>query len=499
MKETIDGNKAFCPRSVAEAVLEHSKTTPDKLAAADADKAYTYLELAQAAGKAAQLLGKLSVEAGDYAVIECTQETDYLVLKLGCELAGVVFVPVEKKMTESRVQAVYEETKAKCIIGKTDYSQMGRFYSFDEVMKQIAEMPDGEASYTEKNTVSEILFSTGTTGQPKGIVISHRANIAIAENIKYGTEMKEDSVELIPLPLSHSHGLRTCYANLLNGSSVVVMDGVMNVKLFFSLVDKYNVNAFDISPTLAKVLLKIARKGLVKYSDAIDYIEIGTAVLDDEVKNQLKDIFTSSRLYNFYGSTEAGRSCVLDFNKMDFTGCIGYPSKNAVFYVVDDDRKEIKSSKENPGLIAVSGRMMMDCYFNSEELTKETLTDGILYSNDLGYIDEAGRVYVMGRQDDIINYKGIKIAPEEIEVTAVQYKGIVDCACVPVADAVRGQVPKLFIQLSKGAAYDENDYLNYLKQNLEAARVPVYIEVIDNIPRSSNGKLQRKKLRENEK
>ncbi len=481
--------------SIIEAVLEHGINNPDKLAIADTERSYTYGELAGVISQMAAELSALFIQPGSYVLAECTQDARFLILDMACELLGAVFVPLEKKMTEERVKTIYEETKAQCIIGETDYSQLGRYYSMESVWKQLDRFPTQAYQYTEKFSVAEILFTTGTTGKPKGIVISHHANVAIAENIQYGVRMTSETVELIPLPLSHSHGLRTCYANLLNGSAVVILDGVMNVGLFFQLIDGFHVNAIDISPTLAKLLLKIARKGLQKYAGTITYMEIGTAVLDEDTKEKLKTIFPASRLYNFYGSTEAGRSCVLDFNKTDFKGCIGYPSKNATFYIVNEDREVMESSKENPGLIAVKGSMMMDCYLNSEQLTRDTLVDGVLYTSDLGYIDEAGRVYVLGRNDDIINYKGIKIAPEEIETIAAKYDGIVDCACVPVQDVLCGQVPKLFIEISRTEEYDEKKFMDYLKNNLEQSRVPAAIEVIDKIPRSANGKLQRKKLR----
>ena len=166
------------------------------------------------------------------------------------------------------------------------------------------------------------------------------------------------------------------------------------------------------------------------------------------------------------------------------------------FFVVDDEGRKIESSKENPGLLAVSGRMMMNGYFGSEELTKATLKDGVLYTSDLGYIDEAGRIYVLGRKDDVINYKGIKIAPEEIEQPASKYPGVKDCCCVPVEDAVCGQVPKLYVLPASADQFDKKAFLEYLKKNLEPGRMPASVELIDQIPRSSNGKLQRKKLRE---
>lgn len=481
--------------SILEAVKQYSETQENKLAVIDSTAPYTYGQFYTKIKEGANALVKIGVSKGDYVVIECSQDARYLILDFACEMLGAIFVPVEKKAVESRVTEIFTETKAKCIIGQTDYSAIGTWYNIDDVLTDDLTAFEGKVELPDTNDVAEILYSTGTTGKPKGIMLSHRANVAVAENIMYGTEMNENTVEIIPMPLSHSHGLRTCYANLINGSCVVIIDGITNIGGFFKMIDTYHVNALDISPTLGKLLVKIAKKALEQYSNQFEYIELGTAVLDDELKEELKVLFPNTRLYNFYGSTEAGRSCAYDFNKEDYSRCIGYPSRHAKFFVTDENKNEIESSVDNLGLLAISGEMMMEGYFNSPELTKETVIDGVIYTTDLGYIDDSGKVYVFGRADDVINYKGIKISPEEIEVVANEYEGVVDSACVPLADKMCGQVPKLFIQVNS-SDFDKKEYMNYLRANLEASRVPTKVEIIDEIPRTSNGKLQRKKLRE---
>ncbi len=484
-------------RSIADAVIQNSRRFPGKIAAADRENRYTYEELKRAAFQTAAWLKEAGLRPEEPILAECTQDTDFVILDLACGILGAVFVPVEKKAAPERVSQMAQTVGAGWIIGKTPYSSIGKFYDLSRIREESSRFSGEETGWElRERPAAEILFTTGTTGQPKGIVISDAANLAVSENISGGVRMTPDTVELIPLPLSHSHGLRTCRADLFAGGAAILMDGVMNIGLFFKLMEEYQVNALDISPTIAKLLLKIARKGLAHHAASLDYIEIGTAVLEDDTKEQLKTLFPRTRLYNFYGSTEAGRSCVLDFNEFDDTGCIGYPSRNASFFVVDDEGRKIESSKENPGLLAVSGRMMMNGYFGSEELTKATLKDGVLYTSDLGYIDEAGRIYVLGRKDDVINYKGIKIAPEEIEQPASKYPGVKDCCCVPVEDAVCGQVPKLYVLPASADQFDKKAFLEYLKKNLEPGRMPASVELIDQIPRSSNGKLQRKKLRE---
>ena len=196
-------------------------------------------------------------------------------------------------------------------------------------------------SFPEGEDVAEILFSTGTTGKSKGIVLTHTNDTALAENVICGVSMKPDNVELVPMPLSHSHGLRRTYANLVNGSSVVFADGVTLLKKVFNLMDTYRVTAMDLSPSMLSIIFKLSKDRLGDYAHILDYIQLGSAPLPEEDKVHLSRILPRTRLYNFYGSTEAGCSCLLDFNSMSGKpGCIGKPARNARFIVVDKDRRK---------------------------------------------------------------------------------------------------------------------------------------------------------------
>lgn len=485
----------FC--SIVEAVGYYAEHQPFKLCIADEIEALSYKEVFQRANYMASYLKKLGIQKEDKIAVECTQNAKFLICALACQLIGAVFVPLEKNASKERVADIIEDTQPKCFICENEYQVSVSCVNSGEVFNGVCENFIKQEGMPKAEDVAEILYSTGTTGKAKGIVITNGNNIAVAENIISGTEMKENSVELVPMPMSHSHALRTCYANFVNGSSVVIVDGVMRVKKIFELIHTYQVTAFDLSPSGANVLLKLAKKKLKEYSEHVNFIEIGSAVLEEELKEELCQVFPEARLYNFYGSTEAGRSCILDFNHIQGKkGCIGKPTKNATFIVTDQDRKEIHSDKEHPGLLAIAGSMNMKEYFKAPELTKKTMEQGFIYTSDLGYIDEEGFVYVLGRMDDVINYNGIKIAPEEIESWVRKFQGITDCACVPVKDELSGQVPKVFVAVADKENFDEAQLFAYLTTVIEGNKMPKKVEVIDEIPRTSNGKLLRRKLRE---
>ena len=499
--------------SIVENIAHHAENLPTRTALADNGKALTYMELWQCIAGLAERLTSLGVKKDAAVTVECNQSVNYMICEFAVQLLGGIFVPIEKNAAAGRVVEIASDSEAVLHIGKlpmealcTDQAAVKSHNAENPIefldINTAADFPSDIApaavTFPGPDDVAEILFSTGTTGKSKGIVLTHGNDIALAENVIYGVKMKDDNVELVPMPLSHSHGLRRTYANLVKGSTVVFSDGVTLLKKVFNLMDQYRVTAMDLSPSMLSIIFKLSKDRLGQYADVLDYIQLGSAPLPEEDKVHLSRILPKTRLYNFYGSTEAGCSCLLDFNAASGKpGCIGKPAKNAHFIVVDENRNEIRSSKDNLGFLASSGAINMKGYFKAPELTASAMANGYIYTKDLGYIDEDGYIYMLGRKDDIINYGGVKIAPEEIESIIIQNPIIKDCACIPVKDALTGQAPKLFIVLNgDGSDYDQKEFKSFLAAGIDANKQPKYIEIIDSIPRTFNGKIRRNVLME---
>ena len=479
-------------KTIIQIICETAQLHGERLFVVDDKSEYTYEQGWNRICRIYRRLTELNIKKSDCIMAECTQDADYIFCNFACNLAGAIFVPIEHKASQARVEDIFSETEAVLFVRNSEYDLELKSVTYDEIVGDEAAWV---SEFPKLFETAEILYTTGTTGKSKGIEITHENNVALAENIAYGTGMKEGNAELIPLPLSHSHAIRCAYANFFRKGTVIIKDGIMRVKEIYDSIVKYEISAMDLSPTAVSVLLKLSRGKFADFNDQLDYIQIGTAPLPEETKEQMISLFPRVRLYNFYGSTESGRSCALNFNSEDNRKyCVGRPTKNAHFIVVDDSGKEINSSADNTGLLACRGAMNMKGYWKQPKLTDEIMRDGYIYSQDEAYIDEEGRVYVFGRKADIINYKGIKIAPEEIEQVAGAFKGIADCACVPESDPVAGQVPKLYIMVKFPERFDRNELQRYLAKNLDANKLPKIIEFIDEIPRTSNGKLQRNKL-----
>lgn len=480
--------------SIVEAVAWNASNNPDKLCVID-EKEYTYASFFHLIMRICVKLKNEKVLQGDSILAECNQSAEFLAVSMACQLLGIIFVPMEKNVNEASVGKYIKETNAKIIVSDKYNNEIGiKVISYIQLCEITSE--ENVYSFPCESGIAEILFTTGTTGSSKGIIISNKANVALAENIITGTQMQHNNVELIPLPISHSHGLRSCYANLLNGSTIVLADGVLFIKKIFALIEKYSVSAIDLAPSAADIILKLSKNKLQQFSQQLDYVQIGTAFLKENTKEQLIQLLPNTRLYNFYGSIEAGRCCVLNFNEYrNKKYCIGKPTVNAKIKIVDDSLNEVISSSEKMGMLAIGGDMNMNAYLGKPELTSKTLIDGYVITNDIGYIDIEGFIYVLGRKDDVINYKGIKIAPEEIEQIIVQYDGIEDCACIPIEDKISGQVPMLFITTTD-ADLDISILNEYISKNIDENKRPKKIIKVKKIPRTENGKIKRKELKE---
>ncbi len=485
--------------SVVEAVFSHAETQGEKLCLADEKSEVTYKEYKSLICRFAAALKNEGIGKEDKVVIEASQTVEFLATELALQLLGAVFVPLERNCSKEKLLSVASTAEASLIITlkETEAENTIKLITMNELTQTAQSEPElTDYTYPAKEDISELLFSTGTTGKEKGIIITHKNDIALAENVIHGVKLQKDNVELIPSPLNHSHGLRRYYGNMVQGATVILVSSVMNVIGFFGMMDKYKVNSIDLVPTALSVLLKLSKGKFAEYKDVLRYIQFGAAPLSDNDKEIIRSLLPNTHLYNFYGSTESGCICIYDFNDgKDKPKCIGKPAYNARIIIVDDDRNEIVSSKDTTGLLASFGNMNMSGYWKDEEETAKALVNGGIYSNDEAYFDEDGDIILLGRKGDVINVGGNKVSPDEIEDVTKKHPSVADCGCIGVKDELKGSVPKLFVQIKKGAEFDAVELRSHLQNNLEPYKVPAIIEQIDKIPRSFNGKLLRRELK----
>ena len=485
--------------SIVEAIFSFADTQPEKMAVADESRVVTYAQYKEEICRMAGVLRNMGVKNNDKVVAEASQTIDFLALAFAIHLVGGVFVPLEKNCAWEKIQRIYSLSDAVLVVTQKEQTENENVKQITlSQIKEEADKAEPVADYVFPDTdaPADILFSTGTTGKEKGIMASHKNSVAIGFNAMHGLGIESDNVELVPSPLNHSFGLRRYYGNMVAGASAVLVSGVIDILGFFRMMDKYKVTAINLVPTSLAILLRFSRNKFNEYQDIIRYIQFGSAPLSDADKQTICNLLPKTRLYNVYGSTEGGCICLYNFNVPDRKSqCIGKAAYDAKVIIVDENRQEIESSEDNVGLLASFSPMNMIGYWKDEEETAKALINGGVYSNDEVYIDKDGDIILLGRRGDVINTAGNKVSPDEIEDVAKKHPLIMDCGCIGIPDPVKGTVPKIYIQMRKGKAFDPVAIRSYFAENLEPYKVPAVIEEIDTIPRSFNGKLLRRVLR----
>lgn len=511
--------------SIVEALKINAEKTPDKLCVGDKKNQVTYKEFWNMVKKAAVYLQEKGVQKGDMVVIRGAQKVEFLLGVFGVQLAGGAVCPLEKAIKDDRIMEIMnfvdsniylaEKPVKNTTVNNISLKEMFKVVQNNEAVTPnentdnsenvvLNESSDSSEAVSSKefslpasDDLSEILFTTGTTGKSKGIEVTFGCNVAIAQNVIDSVGMEKDEIELITTPINHSLAIRRSYGAIYNGSSIVLTDGIKFVEDFFKLLDRYKITAITFVPAILEQVLKFAKDRFATYDNQFHYIQLGSAPLSETNKEILTKMFPTTRLYNTYGATESGCTVILEFSKYGHKKkCIGRTTVNTETLFVDDKRNIVEASLEKPGILAFKGKMNMRSYYKEPEITKEVMDEnGVVYTNDLGYLGEDGLVYLLGRQGDVINMGGIKIAPTEIEEVAMKHEMIKDCACIPIKDEITGEAPKLFVTLNEGYQLDQKELSKYLLSKLESLKVPKTFEVIDEIPRTFNGKIIRKQLK----
>jgi long-chain acyl-CoA synthetase len=326
------------------------------------------------------------------------------------------------------------------------------------------------------------LKTTGTTGNQKTVIVSQRAVIANSVNLIDRLGFSNQTVFVVTGALDHLGNWSKVFPVWMLGGTVIVLD---NMKYIDALFDAFDIGlrlsdnaklATFLVPASIRILLQFSADRIASYSNQIDFIETGAAPISHADMLHLCSLLPHTRLYNTYASTETGIIASYNFNDgRTLASCCGKPMKNATIFITSDGR------------IACQGPMLMSGYQGNPELTQKVLKpdeNGIatLYTSDNGYIDKYGFLHISGRSDDIINVGGLKVAPSEIENAAMEFDGVDDCVCVPVAHPILGQVPKLLVVTKKNL--DKRQLACFLAQRLDKFKIPLDYKVVDHVERN---------------
>lgn len=477
-------------RSIVKCIYDHSLSLPEKTALITPKETLDYGTLWKLIAGMAQLLKDKGLQKGQRVILEADHSAEFMVMCYGIHLAGGVHVPVEHNAPAERVAEISREIDPFMVLtGEHPLS------AFGISLMDLLDVPVSEPEFPTEDMLQEILFTTGTTGKSKGVMITHYGQMNMCQSQNAVLNYSIDNVWLIPTPMNHAAGLRKTHMSMVRGSTTLLMNGFTNLKLFFQNIRDYGVTSIYLPPAGVHYVLTLASKELAKYDSQLDFLYSSSSALPGGDKEKLISLLPSVRKFDAYGGSEVGAVCYIDYNAVrDNTKCVGRANPGVDIYIVDEHYNRMdNATAENPGIIAIRSNTVTAGYWNEPELTANTIRDGVIYMTDLGYI-ENGYLYLVGRRDDVINVGGLKIAPTEVEDVALRHPMVDECVCIPYEDKVYGRVVKMLVRVNDGYTLDAPALVSYLEESLETYKIPKYIEETDEISRTFNGKIDRKKI-----
>lgn len=488
--------------TIVQAVLTHGRGHSEKLAVALKNQRLTYGQLCERISSAAQILKEsYGIQRGDLVMLSAVSRPDFIIAMLAIQYLGAVSVPVDKSAKPAGLQELCEFIQPQLVLtdAKMDSGSI-RKASLKEFCRGTAGIQrDIAYSMPKKDDLGEILFTTGSTGKPKGVMLTYDILFANTLNTYQNIGVRADDRLLLPLPLSHSFGLRVLRAALYAGASVILQNGFTFAKDLEANIETYRCTALASVPASMEMLCRQMGDRFADVLGALRYIEVGAGALPVDMKQKLLSLFPEMELYNTWGSTETGGAVFLKYSRHpDKLDTIGRPAAGIDFKTVDSKGNTVKAHDINTaGRMALRGPMQMAGYYRQPELTAETLVDGWLYTNDMVYQDEDGFIHMLGRADDIINVGGEKVSPIEVENAAQEFSGVRECACIGVEDpdGMFGWVPVLYV-VPEGVEFREDELSKFLAERLERYKLPKKYVSIHALPRNRMQKIDRGALRQ---
>jgi len=520
--------------------------SPNKVAIHFMGKELTFKEVYESAIKFANYLRSLGVEKGDRVAILLPNCPQAVIAYFGTMYVGGIVVQTNPLYTERelqyqmadsgakvilsmdilypRVMKIMKETKLENVIvtGIKDYlpfpknliypfiqkkqygfsvkvEHSGPNHLFTEIMKTGSLEPIEFEDFDFENDLALLQYTGGTTGFPKGVMLTHKNLVANTKMAHAWLSKTKDGEEVVlgMLPFFHVYGMTTVLILSIMTRNKMVLLPKFDVDIALKTIDKQKPTLFPGAPTMYIGLLN--HPDLQKYDlSSIKACLSGSAPLPVEIQEKFEEI-TGGKLVEGYGLTETSPVTHANFiwgNRI--SGSIGVPWPDTECVIIRSGDNEVLPPGEI-GEIAVKGPQVMKGYWNRPEETAATFMDGWFLTGDLGYMDESGYFYVVDRKKDMIIAGGFNIYPREVEEVLYEHEAIQECVVAGIPDPYRGETVKAYIVLKEGKEVTEKELNEFCRQNLAAYKVPRFYEFRTELPKTAVGKILRRTLVEEEK
>ena len=485
-------------------VLAHSsRERPEAPVLRLGDRVLSYADLDRGARGIAASLRQRGIEPGDHVALMVPNVPEFTLAYFGVLYAGCTVVPLNVLLSAPEVAYHLRDSESKLLIahplfGKPAAEGAGEagvaVVEADSDLPQMAASEPVDSPYrTAGDDTAVILYTSGTTGKPKGAELTHsnlllNCSVVVPKLLPLGP----DDIALATLPLFHSFG-QTCIQNAMisvGGSFTLLPRFTPGDAL--EIMQRDRVTLFAGVPTMYFAILNL--EGGESYDlSSLNYCMAGGAAMPVDVMRAFEEKYPVKILEGF-GLSET--SPVASFNALDKPrnpGSIGYPVWGVEMCIVDDADAEVPDGER--GEICIRGHNIMKGYFRRPEATKEAIRDGWFHSGDIGIRDADGSYRIVDRKKDMIIRGGFNVYPREVEEVLYAHPAIVEAAVIGVPHESHGEEIKAVVALGPGQSLEPDELIAYTKQHLAAYKYPRLIEFVSELPKGPTGKILKRELR----
>ena len=493
----------------------------DKTAVIAGPVRLTYREIDAASDRLAAALRASGVERHDRVVVFMDNCWEAVVAIYAVMKAGAVVSPVNPSTKADKLAYILNNSGATAIVtlarlAKTadraieqapavtlkiaagDGAEAAGYIAFEDI---LSAQDDFELPFAGiVIDLAMLVYTSGSTGFPKGVMMTHQNVAAAAGSITTYLENTADDIILNVLPISFDYGLYQILMAFRVGATLVLEKSFAFPQAVLNRMIEEKVTGFPIVPTMAALILRM--KSLEPGSfPHLRYISSTGAAFAPAVIDSIRKLFPDARVYSMYGLTECKRCTWLPPSELDSrAGSVGIAIPGTEAYVVDDEGRRVSAG--TVGELVIRGPHVMRGYWQDEEATAKALKTGlypwekVLHTGDLFYADRDGYLYFVGRKDDIIKTRGEKVSPKEVENVLYDHPGISEAVVLATPDTVLGSAIKAIVVVSPGADLTDKDVLRHCSRHLEDFMVPKQVEFRDSLPKTDSGKISRRLLEE---
>jgi fatty-acyl-CoA synthase len=490
-------------------LAQTARTVPDKTAIICDDKTITYHELDSHVNWRAHAFLKRGIGKKQRVAVLFSNSIELVEIFFALARLGCVTVPLNYRLTVKELSFILEDARPAALIVGEEFKplvdelkpRLGKNDLFISIGKESREgdkfcrnQPDYEPG-TDVNPEDDsfIVYTSGTTGRPRGVILTHANHFYNTLNYTDAYRMKEGDVELALTPMFHSSTLGRIFTYVFNKVTFITSHR-FDPKKALELISKHRVTSITQSPTMYAALLNVSG-GDAYSTDSVKRIVSGAAPLFPAIRERLTRRFPQAGIYDLYGLTEAspGVSILKPEDSSDKFASVGKPMKHVTLKIVDSEGSEVPPGRI--GEIVCRGPNLMKGYYNDPPATREILRDGWLYTGDMGKMDRDGYLYLTGRKKELIVRGGENIYPAEVEAVLHQHPGVEEAAVIGVPDEYWGETVKVMIVLKPGATLTEEDIVEFCASQLAPFKRPKSVVFIDSLPKNAAGKVMKTQLR----